>query len=105
MPSQIYTILGIILFCGILGGLVSAFITDEQPLSRALCGKRVVIGIGCAFLVPLFLNMISSTLIEKSETSPKDYFVFGPRNFLSVKVFRMDLEADFKRLFVVGFGC
>ena len=28
-----------------------------------------------------------------------------PRNFLSVKVFRMDLEADFKRLFVVGFGC
>jgi site-specific DNA-methyltransferase (adenine-specific)/adenine-specific DNA-methyltransferase len=34
--------------------------------------------------------------------------IFGasrPRNFLSVKVFRMDLEADFKRLFVVGFGC
>jgi hypothetical protein len=28
-----------------------------------------------------------------------------PRNFLSVKVFRMDLEADFKRLFVVGFVC
>jgi len=32
-------------------------------------------------------------------------FEFWPRNFLSVKVFRMDLEADFKRLFVVGFGC
>ncbi len=29
----------------------------------------------------------------------------GRRNFLSVKVFRMDLEADFKRLMVVGFGC
>jgi hypothetical protein len=28
-----------------------------------------------------------------------------PRNFLSVKVFRMDLEADFKRMFIVGFGC
>jgi hypothetical protein len=26
------------------------------------------------------------------------------RNFLSVKVFRMDLEADFKRLFGVVFG-
>jgi hypothetical protein len=30
---------------------------------------------------------------------------FGPRNFSSVKVFRMDLEADFKRLFVIGFVC
>jgi hypothetical protein len=29
----------------------------------------------------------------------------GPRNFLSVKVFRRDLEADFKRLFVIGFVC
>jgi hypothetical protein len=28
-----------------------------------------------------------------------------PRNFSSVKVFRMDLEADFKRLFVIGFVC
>jgi hypothetical protein len=27
------------------------------------------------------------------------------RNFLSVKVFRMDLEADFKRLFVIYSGC
>jgi len=29
----------------------------------------------------------------------------GPRNFFSVKVFRMDLEADFKRLFGVVFWC
>ena len=28
-----------------------------------------------------------------------------PRNFFSVKVFRMDLEADFKRLFGVVFWC
>jgi tetratricopeptide (TPR) repeat protein len=27
------------------------------------------------------------------------------RNFLSVKVFRMDLKADFKRLVFGGFGC
>ena len=27
----------------------------------------------------------------------------GPRNFFSVKVFRMELEADFKRLFGVVF--
>jgi len=29
--------------------------------------------------------------------------VIRPRNFFSVKVFRMDLEADFKRLFGVVF--
>ena len=77
MPNQIYAILGIILFGGILGGFVSAFISDEHTHSRAFFVKRVVIGIGCASLVPLFLNMISSTLIGKSETSPADYFVFA----------------------------
>jgi len=31
--------------------------------------------------------------------------ILWPRNFFSVKVFRMDLEADFKRLFGVVFWC
>jgi hypothetical protein len=47
---------------------------------------------------------------ERDQTARRFRFltnrgVRGPRNFLSVKVFRMDLEADFKRLFVVGFVC
>jgi hypothetical protein len=32
------------------------------------------------------------------------YLGRGPRNFFSVKVFRMDLEADFKRLFGVRYA-
>jgi hypothetical protein len=38
--------------------------------------------------------------IEQSKRWPD-----WPRNFLSVKDFRMDLEADFKWLFVGGLAC
>jgi hypothetical protein len=59
------------------------------------------------------MEAIRRSLLQRSDigekmkkVSPNDCRVtIGPRNFLSVKVFRMDLEADFKRLFVVGFGC
>jgi len=72
MTNQTYTILGIIIAAGSLGGLVSAFTSVDEKLSISFCAKRVVVGIASAFVVPLFLNMISSTLLEKaqSDTTP-----------------------------------
>src|SRR5437870_9606053 len=79
MTTQTYTILGIILAAGALGGLVSAFTSEEGKLSIGFCFKRVVIGIACAFVVPLFLNMISSTLLKEAQNDPTPcpYFVFA----------------------------
>ena len=79
MTNQTYTILGIIIAAGSLGGLVSAFTSVDEKLSISFCAKRVVVGIASAFVVPLFLNMISSTLLEKaqSDTTPCPYFVFA----------------------------
>ena len=77
IPDEIYVILLIIVFGGTLGGLISAFISEEDNVTWAFCLRRVIIGLGAAFLVPLFLNMISSNLLEQARTSPSAYLIFG----------------------------
>lgn len=52
------------LAAGIVGGLINGFIgttANDAPLSW---WKHVIIGVGAAFIVPVFLNMISSTLVK-----------------------------------------
>jgi hypothetical protein len=54
----------------------------------------------------IFLNLTRMAYGLRKNGGPLPVRRFlRPRNFLSVKVFRMDLEADFRRLFVVGFVC
>lgn len=55
----------IVLFVsGVVGGLINFFLVDpnvEKPLSW---WQHALVGIGASFMVPLFLNMISSNLID-----------------------------------------
>jgi predicted transcriptional regulator len=49
---------------GVLGGIINFFISDpvgERPLTW---WQHILVGLGAAFMVPLFLNMISSGLID-----------------------------------------
>lgn len=48
---------------------------------------------------------ISPNYIKGTNLSAKILADNRSRNFLSVKVFKMDLEADFKLLFFGGFVC
>jgi hypothetical protein len=77
IPYEIFFVLLIIILGGSLGGLISAFISEDLDRSWAFCGRRIVIGLGAAFLVPLFLNMLSSTLLEQAKTTPSAYLIFG----------------------------
>ena len=55
----------VMLAAGTLGGLVNSYLSDpadERPLEW---WKQVVVGIVAAFMVPLFLNMISGDLLDK----------------------------------------
>jgi hypothetical protein len=49
---------------GILGGIMNFFIADPQAERPLLWWQQIVVGVGAAFMVPLFLNMISSGLID-----------------------------------------
>ncbi len=77
IPPEIYVVLLIIIVGGSLGGLIGAFISEDLDNSWTFCARRMVIGFGAAFLVPLLLNMVSSTLLEQAKTAPSAYLIFA----------------------------
>lgn len=62
---------------GVVGGCGSYLATDVSPDEQRPLVKRVALGIAAALVVPLFLNMISSSILANSEQAPTNYLVFG----------------------------
>lgn len=60
------------LLAGVLGGLINSFIADPKTETPPVWWKHIVLGVGAAFIVPVFLNMISSKLIAEIEAPPID---------------------------------
>jgi len=76
------TLIATMLIAGLLGGLVNHFLAqEEQPTARFFMGRSLWIGIAASFMVPLFLNMISSNLIDKIKQegtlNPTNLLVFA----------------------------
>lgn len=73
MTCLIFTIIG----SGIFGGTINFFqLYSDENKGWINYWKCIVAGIGASFLVPLFLQMISSNLVENAKTSDKDLLVF-----------------------------
>ena len=62
---MIEIIIGVIFISGVLGGLINSFIADAKTENPLTWWKHIFVGIGAAFMVPVFLNMISSKLIAE----------------------------------------
>ncbi len=62
-------IISVMVAAGTLGGSVNYFLTRKADPESSF-KKSIVVGIAAAFLVPLFLNMISSNLIEAIRGNP-----------------------------------
>jgi DNA-binding transcriptional ArsR family regulator len=78
LDGYMLVILGIMILAGILGGVANYFLS-ERPADqgRRDWGKYPILGVIAALTVPLFLNMISSNLLEAARTRPVDFFVFA----------------------------
>ena len=72
-------ILTIIVIAGILGGFVNFLLAKPDDVPTPSKTRSVVIGLAASALVPLFLNMISSNLIDliKSGDNMKLLVMFG----------------------------
>ena len=69
------TLISVMVAAGALGGAVNFLLTRKTDPEGSSIAKSMVIGIAAAFLVPLFLNMISSDLTEAihgTSTAPAD---------------------------------
>ena len=78
LDGYMLVILLIMVFAGVLGGVANYFLSDRQsdPAPRDWA-KYPILGVIAALTVPLFLNMISSNLLEAARTRPVDFFVFA----------------------------
>lgn len=78
LDGHLLIILGILTVAGVLGGIANFFLRDRQvePEGRDWL-KYPVLGLVAALTVPLFLNMISSNLLEGARTRPVDFFVLA----------------------------
>lgn len=76
--GHMLVIFAIMVAAGALGGIANFFLSDRQTeQGRRDWIKYPVLGVVAALTVPLFLNMISSTLLEGARTKPVDFFVFA----------------------------
>lgn len=78
LDSYMLMVLLIMVAAGVLGGIANYFLSDRQgDGGRRDWGKFLTLGVIAALTVPLFLNMISSNLLEAARTRPVDFFVFA----------------------------
>ena len=64
----------IIVFSGLLGGLAAYFLSESEEKSIR---KSFVLGLVASFIVPVFLNMISSNLLSDAQRQIDKVFIFA----------------------------
>ncbi len=78
LDGYMLIVLTVMVVAGILGGAANYFLRDRQPETDPRDWLRYpVLGVVAALTVPLFLNMISSNLLDAARTRPVDLFVFA----------------------------
>lgn len=86
------TLILVMIVAGLLGGLINFYLVTGDVAAEGDKGKNglkkslsigdnliksLIIGVGASFLVPLFLNMISSNLLESSKQDASKLLVFA----------------------------
>ena len=100
LDSYMLMILLIMVVAGVLGGVANYYLSERQgDAGRSDWGKYLTLGVIAALTVPLFLNMISSNLLEAARTRPVDFFVFAGFCLIYVVVSRRAFENVANRLF------
>jgi DNA-binding MarR family transcriptional regulator/uncharacterized membrane protein YgdD (TMEM256/DUF423 family) len=99
LDGYMLLILGIMVATGVLGGIANCFTAERRAASLWKdMAKYAVLGTVAALTVPLFLNMISSNLLEAARSKPIDLFVFAGFCLIFVVVSRRFFENIANRL-------
>lgn len=78
MENHLIKIIIIIIAGGLLGGLANFYRKNENSSRSKTLLKSIIFGISAAFLVPILFKLISSDLIQTSESNNQDYLIiFG----------------------------
>jgi hypothetical protein len=75
MMNEMWSLVAVMLLAGCLGGVINYFFALKNDPENSHFVRSITVGVGSSFLVPLFLNMISSNLIDSivgTNAAPKD---------------------------------
>lgn len=101
--SYMLIVLSIMISTGLLAGIANFFLSNTEGKAPAHeLGKFVVLGIVIALIVPLFLNMTSSNLLEFGRTRPNALFVFAGFCLIFVLLSRRPVENIVNKLKQLG---
>lgn len=75
--GHIFQLAVIMIASGVIGGIASYYASDVRPEESSPILKRIGLGVAAAFVVPLFLSMISSSILTNPEQTPTNYLVFA----------------------------
>lgn len=93
VDNYMLLVLGIMVTAGILGGIANYFLAERHAeFAWRDLFKYAVLGVVAALMVPLFLNMISSNLLDLARTRPINLFVFAGFCLIAVIFSRRFLE-------------
>ena len=93
VDNYMLLVFGIMVTAGILGGVANYFLADRHAeFAWRDLFKYAVLGVVAALMVPLFLNMISSNLLDLARTRPINLFVFAGFCLIAVIFSRRFLE-------------
>lgn len=93
IDGHLIIILGIMIATGLLGGIANFFLNERDSHSPwGTAGRYMVLGVVAALTVPLFLNMMSSHLLEATRLKSSELFVFAGFCLLYVVVSRRFFE-------------
>ncbi|MBU2712375.1 YEATS-associated helix-containing protein [Zooshikella harenae] len=76
MESHILLLAVVMLMAGVFGGLVNYYLYQRQGYDLTHLLRCIILGIGASFLVPVVLDLLSSTLVVDSQNDPSRLLIF-----------------------------
>ncbi|MDR1367379.1 MAG: hypothetical protein LBJ76_01495 [Candidatus Accumulibacter sp.] len=100
VDGYMLVLLLIMLAAGLLGGAANYYLSEPSADASSRSWKKyLTLGVFSALTVPLFLNMLSSNLMDAGRTHPISFFIFSGFCLVYVLLSRRFFEPLVARLF------
>lgn len=66
----------VMLVAGVFGGLVNFYLLNQNNRDTTAMLRSVVVGVGAAFLVPVLLDLVGSSIVTQSQNDPGQLLIY-----------------------------
>ncbi|NLW05554.1 MAG: hypothetical protein GX029_10075 [Pseudomonadaceae bacterium] len=66
----------VMLVAGVFGGLVNFYLLNQNNRDTTGMVRCVVVGVGAAFLVPVLLDLVGSSIVDQSQNDPGQLLIY-----------------------------